>query len=286
MSFDKTIGFVGAGNMAEALIRGLTQPSGSAPPTVPGERVTVADPIVERVAALGERYGVRGAASNAEVAKGAEVLVLAVKPQIMDRALSDIADHVRDDALVISIAAGVAIHTIESRLRPGTRVIRTMPNTPALVQHGATAIAPGRHATEADLELARLVFDAVGISIALEERHLDAVTGLSGSGPAYVFLMLEALADGGVRVGLPRQSALRLATQTVLGAAALLLETGKHPGQLKDMVTSPGGTTIAGVHALERGGLRATLMSAVQAATERSRELGRAAGGSDGSGEQ
>ena len=160
-----------------------------------------------------------------------------------------------------------------------------MPNTPALVQTGATAISPGLHATDSDLELARFVFDAVGISIILEESHLDAVTGLSGSGPAYVFLILEAFADAGVKVGLSRRNAQRLAAQTVMGSAKMLLETDEHPGRLKDMVTSPGGTAIAGLHTLEEGGLRTTLINAVESATRRARELGGGSGGDRGSGQ-
>src|SRR5690606_27051048 len=165
---------------------------------------------------------------------------------------------------------------IEARLPAGMRVIRAMPNTPALVQTGATALSAGSHATDADLELARFIFDAVGISVVLDEGQLDAVTGLSGSGPAYVFLILAAFADAGVKVGLSRRDAQRLAAQTVMGAAKMLLDTDEHPGRLKDMVTSPGGTAIAGLHTLEEGGLRTTLMNAVESATNRARELGRA----------
>jgi pyrroline-5-carboxylate reductase len=178
--------------------------------------------------------------------------------------------------LVISIAAGVPIATIEARLRREVRIIRAMPNTPALVDAGATAIARGAHATSDDVTLATRIFDAVGITVVLEEIHLDAVTGLSGSGPAYIFLILEALSDAGVKVGLSRRNAQQLAAQTVLGSAKLLLETNYHPGLLKDMVTSPGGTAIAGLHTLEAGGLRTTLMNAVEVATNRSKELGKA----------
>jgi pyrroline-5-carboxylate reductase len=177
--------------------------------------------------------------------------------------------------LLVSIAAGVDTETIEEAVTEGVRVIRAMPNTPALVGAGATAIAPGKHASEADLAAARALFDAVGITVQLDESHLDAVTGLSGSGPAYIFLILEALADAGVKVGLSRRNAQRLAAQTVMGSAKLLLETDEHPGRLKDMVTSPGGTAIAGLHTLEEGGLRTTLINAVETATKRARELGR-----------
>ena len=176
--------------------------------------------------------------------------------------------------MIESVAAGVPLSVLEAQLPDGARVVRTMPNTPAIVQAGATAVAPGEHATEGDLVTARLLFEAVGRVVTLEEAQLDAVTGLSGSGPAYVMLMIEALADGGVKVGLGRDTALLLAAQTVYGAAKLQLETGEHPGRLKDMVTSPGGTAIAGLHTLEAGGLRRTLIDAVEAASRRSEELG------------
>jgi pyrroline-5-carboxylate reductase len=174
---------------------------------------------------------------------------------------------------VISIAAGIPLAVIEGHL-PRVRVVRTMPNTPALVGAGATAIAAGGHATAEDVESARRIFESVGLTVILEEAQLDAVTGLSGSGPAYIFLIIEALADAGVKVGLARHNAQALAAQTVLGSAKLLIETDEHPGRLKDMVTSPGGTAIAGLHTLEAGGLRTTLMNAVEVATNRSRELG------------
>lgn len=254
---DKTIGFLGAGNMAEALIRGLVHGG-----VVPAERIVAA-------------YGITAVADNAAVAARAELLVLSVKPQILERVVREVATHVAPTALVVSVAAGVDTATIESHLPSGARVVRAMPNTPALVRAGATAIARGRHATDADLGEARLIFDAVGLTVVLDESQLDAVTGLSGSGPAYIFLILEALADAGVKVGLSRRNAQRLAAQTVMGSAKLLLDTDEHPGRLKDMVTSPGGTAIAGLHTLEQGGLRTTLINAVETATKRARELGR-----------
>jgi pyrroline-5-carboxylate reductase len=192
----------------------------------------------------------------------------------MDRALDQIADALRPDTLVISIAAGVPIRALEARLPSTVRVVRAMPNTAAIVLSGATGIAPGARATEADLEVTRALFDATGRSVVLEESLIDAVTGLSGSGPAYVMVMIEALADGGVKVGLHRDTALLLAAQTVYGSAKLLLDTGEHPGRMKDMVTSPGGTAIAGLHTLESGGLRRTLIDAVESATRRAQELG------------
>ncbi len=203
------------------------------------------------------------------------MVVLSIKPQIMDKVLREVGDGLRPGTLVISIAAGVDTARIEEAVPEGVRVVRAMPNTPALVGAGATAVSAGKHASAADLATARAMFDAVGITVVLDESHLDAVTGLSGSGPAYIFLILEALADAGVKVGLSRRNAQRLAAQTVMGSAKMLLETDEHPGQLKDMVTSPGGTAIAGLHTLEQGGLRTTLINAVETATKRSRELGR-----------
>ncbi|MEZ4359201.1 MAG: pyrroline-5-carboxylate reductase [Kofleriaceae bacterium] len=263
------IGFLGAGNMAEALIRGLVR-GGHVQPSA----LRASAPRPERRAQLSAAYQLDVTADNREVARAAHVVVLAVKPQILPRVLHEIADHVRPDALLISIAAGVSTETIEAALPTTVRVVRAMPNTPALVAAGATAISRGARATDEDLAAAKAIFDAVGLSVILEEGQLDAVTGLSGSGPAYIFLILEALADAGVKVGLSRRTAQRLAAQTVMGSAKLLLDTDEHPGRLKDMVTSPGGTAIAGLHTLEQGGLRTTLINAVETATKRARELG------------
>ena len=265
-----SIGFVGAGNMAEALIRGLVRGG-----HVPEARVTASAPRRERLDELVASYGIRVTTSNREVVQAANLVIFSVKPQILDKVLREVADQMSPGTLVISIAAGVDTEAIEAVLPDGVRVVRAMPNTPALVGAGATAISPGRHASEADLATARAVFDAVGITVTLDESHLDAVTGLSGSGPAYIFLILEALADAGVKMGLSRRNAQRLAAQTVMGSAKMLLETDEHPGRLKDMVTSPGGTAIAGLHTLEQGGLRTTLINAVETATKRARELGR-----------
>ena len=265
-----SVGFVGGGNMAEALIRGLVR-GGHVPP----ERVTASAPRRERLEELRTAYGIAVTADNREVARSATVLVLSIKPQIMDKVLREIGDQIAPGTLVISIAAGVDTETIEAAVPEGVRVVRAMPNVCATVGAGATAISAGRHASEDDMVTARAIFDAVGITVTLDETHLDAVTGLSGSGPAYIFLILEALADAGVKVGLSRRNAQRLAAQTVMGSAKLLLDTDEHPGRLKDMVTSPGGTAIAGLHTLEEGGLRTTLINAVETATKRARELGR-----------
>jgi pyrroline-5-carboxylate reductase len=270
MMAEKSIGFVGAGNMAEAMIRGLLRGEVFKP-----MQVTASAPREERQRELADKYGIRATADNREAARQS-IVVLSVKPQILSRVLDEVAEAISAESLVISIAAGVPVAAIQSKLRPGTRVVRAMPNTPALVDAGATAIARGEHARESDLEDAKRIFDAVGITVVLDESLLDAVTGLSGSGPAYVFLILEALSDAGVKVGLSRRTSQLLAAQTLLGSAKLLIETNEHPGRLKDMVTSPGGTAITGLHTLEHGGLRTTLMNAVEAATRRSRELGEA----------
>ena len=261
---EKSIGFVGA------MIRGLLRGEVFKP-----KQVTASAPREERRRELAEKYGIHASGDNREAARQS-IVVLSVKPQILSRVLDEIGETISAESLVISIAAGVPVAAIQAKLRPSTRVVRAMPNTPALVDAGATAIARGEHARESDLEDAKRIFDAVGVTVVLDESLLDAVTGLSGSGPAYVFLILEALSDAGVKVGLSRRTAQLLAAQTLLGSAKLLIETNEHPGRLKDMVTSPGGTAITGLHTLEHGGLRTTLMNAVEAATRRSRELGEA----------
>ena len=270
MSNDKTIGFIGAGNMAEAMIKGLLRGADFAI-----AQIAASGPRDERMRELRDTYGIYATTDN-KVPAASEIVVLSVKPQILSRVLDEVASTISPDALVISIAAGVPVSAIQQRLASGTRVVRAMPNTPALVDAAATAIARGEHARESDLDDAKRIFDAIGMTVILDESQLDAVTGLSGSGPAYVFLILEALSDAGVKVGLSRRTAQLLAAQTVLGSAKLLLETNEHPGRLKDMVTSPGGTAITGLHTLENGGIRTTLMNAVEAATLRSKELGEA----------
>jgi pyrroline-5-carboxylate reductase len=270
MALEQTIAFLGSGNMAEALIKGLLHARVAAP-----SQIVCADRRPERGPELTHKYGVRFTASNLAAVKEAGIVVLSVKPQVMDKVLDEIGPGLDASKLVISIAAGVPIAAIERKVGHGVRIIRTMPNTPALVGAGATALSPGEHATEADLAQAKALFDAIGMTVIVDEPLLDAVTGLSGSGPAYIFLIIEALADGGVKAGLARAQAQELAAQTVFGSAKLLIETGEHPGKLKDQVTSPGGTAIAGLHTLEAGGLRTTLMNAVESATNRSRELGR-----------
>jgi pyrroline-5-carboxylate reductase len=266
------IGFLGGGNMAGALISGLL-----ASKAVTGDQLRVSDPRAGRLAELNSDHGIETLASNADLVRWASVVVLVVKPQVLPTVLAECGGLMGGGHLVVSLVAGVPIRAIESRLGAGARVVRAMPNTAALARASATAVASGTSATEADLDIARTLFDAVGKTVVLDEAHLDAVTGLSGSGPAYVMLFIEALADGGVKAGLPRDVALLLAAQTVHGAAKLLIESGEHPARLKDMVTSPGGTTIAGVSVLEKAGVRGSVMAAVEAATLRAVELGKRA---------
>lgn len=269
MKLTQKIAFLGAGNMAGALIKGLLAAHACEP-----AQILATDVRVERLEELAQKHGIGTSQDNRHATRWADVVILATKPQVFDRLLTQIAAEVNADTLVISIAAGVPLAAMEARLPAGTRIVRVMPNTPCLVEAGATAIASGTHATEDDLNVALRIFESVGKATILEESLLDAATGLSGSGPAYMFLIIEALSDAGVKVGLHRDSAQMLAAQTVLGSAKLLLDTGEHPGRLKDMVTSPGGTAIAGLHTLEAGGLRTTLINAVEAATERARQLG------------
>jgi pyrroline-5-carboxylate reductase len=269
MILDKKIAFIGGGNMAEALIKGMI-----AAGTAASGHILVTDVSADRLAHLNQKYGV-ARKGNSEAAREADIIILCVKPQVVERVLVEITSAVDDQKLVVSIAAGIATVKIEKALKEGAHVVRVMPNTPALVLAGAAALAGGKNATSGDLALTQSIFNSVGRSVIVEEKLMDAVTGLSGSGPAYVFMIIDALSDAGVKAGLPRQLALELSAQTVYGAAKMVLETNEHPGKLRDMVTSPGGTTIEGLHALEKGKLRATLMNAVEAAAARSRELGK-----------
>jgi pyrroline-5-carboxylate reductase len=266
---ERTIAFLGTGNMAEAIIKGLLR-AGTARP----EGIIGTGRRTERLDELKRAYAIRTTTDNLAAAREADIIVLSVKPQAMDKLVVQVAPALDHRKLIISVAAGVPIAALERRLGAGARIIRTMPNTPSLVGAGACALARGEHASEEDLAVASRIFQAVGTTTVVEENLLDAVTGLSGSGPAYIFLVIEALSDAGVKVGLPRYTALKLAAQTVLGSAQLLIETNAHPGHLKDQVTSPGGTAIAGLHTLEAGGLRTTLINAVEAATRRAKELG------------
>lgn len=271
MAHDKLrIGFLGAGQMARALARGWINAG-----LVSADRVCASDPVPQAGQAFHRETGANAGADNRETVATSDVLVLAVKPQMMKTLMAEVRPLTTPRHLIVSIAAGIPLRQLADGLGSDRRLIRVMPNTPCLIGASASGYAAGEAATASDVALVDRLLNAVGRAFALPESLLDAVTGLSGSGPAFVYVMIEALSDGGVRVGLPRDVATTLAAQTVFGAAKMVLETGSHPGQLKDMVASPGGTTIAGLHALERGGLRGALMDAVQAATQRSAELGR-----------
>ena len=265
-----TVGFLGAGRMATALAQGFCRE------LLTPSQIIALDPVEaarrEFVEAIGSE--VVALQSPADALGAADILFLAVKPQVLPAAIATITDQIRSTQLVVSIAAGIRLSQLQSLLPDLIRVVRVMPNTPCLVGEGACGISGGQHASEKDVTIVTRLLESVGIVECVDESLMDAITGLSGSGPAYGFQMIEALSDGGVNMGLSRPSATRLAAQTLLGAAKMVLETNEHPGVLKDAVTSPGGTTIAALQVLERCGLRAALMNAVSAATERSRKLG------------
>ncbi len=255
--------------MATALAKGVISAG-----LLKAAQIRASDPSPAARNAFASETGASASDRNLDVVQFARVLVLAVKPANVAALLEEIRPALSPGHLLISIAAGVPIARLESALDAGARVIRVMPNTPALVGASATAYALGKSATPGDAALTEKIFSAVGLVFQLKESLLDAVTGLSGSGPAYVYLVIEALSDGGVAAGLPRDVATKLAAQTVFGSAKMVLETGQHPAALKDMVASPGGTTVEGLHELEKGRLRGVLISAVRAATEKSRKLG------------
>jgi len=263
------IGFIGSGRMASALLEGILNAK-----IALAADILVTDKISAAADELSRRTGAKACASNSEVASKSGILILCVKPGDVPQALREAGDL--SGKLLISIAAGIPLRRLRDWAVGNPRLIRVMPNTPALIGHGAAAYAAAEGATAVDLAAADGIFGAVGIAYKVKEELIDAVTGLSGSGPAFVYTVIEALADGGVLMGLPRDISLRLAAQTVLGAAAMTLQTGLHPAQLRDQVASPGGTTIAGLEALEEAGMRAALIGAVRAATERSGELGAA----------
>lgn len=272
---DKSIGFLGAGKMGEALARGLLHAQ-LAPPA----NVRMSDVDAARLASLAQALHVCPVSDNRALVQASQVVIVALKPGVVRRALPELAAAIGRERLVVSIAAGITIAELEGMLEAGARVVRVMPNTPCLVGAGASAYALGSAATVADGEVVRALLDSVGVSVEVPEGLLDAVTGLSGSGPAFVAVVIEAMADGGVLAGLPRDIASRLAVQTVLGTARLLAETGKRPAELKDMVASPGGTTIEGLKVLEEKRLRAALIQAVEAAAAKSHKLGLRSGNS------
>jgi pyrroline-5-carboxylate reductase len=267
---EKTVGFIGGGNMAEALIRGLIA-AGSQP-----SAIAVAEPVAARRRLLARKYKVAVSADNGEVCARSDLLLLAVKPQIMSEVLAGLAPHIGTRRIVVSIAAGVTLSKLERGLGGKARVVRVMPNTPCLLGKGASVLCAGRHATKADLRASTAIFETVGIAKQVsDERLIDAVTGLSGSGPAYVYRFAEALIDGAVRAGLERELASELAYRTIAGAAAMMIETGQQPEELRKAVSSPGGTTLAGLARLDAGKFAQNVAAAVGAAAKRSRELGR-----------
>ncbi|MFP4028110.1 MAG: pyrroline-5-carboxylate reductase [Candidatus Brocadiia bacterium] len=266
---ERKIGFIGAGLMAESLIRGMLEAE-----VAVARNLFASDPSEERRELMESLLGPNVFSKNGKVLANAEVVVLSVKPQVLSIVTEEISPDISSDQLLVSIAPGVTLRWLEEKV--GTaRLVRVMPNTPALVKDGAAAFCRGSRANEGDGQVVEEMLSAVGLCEEVDEKYMDAVTGLSGSGPAYVYMIIEALSDGGVKMGLQRKVATRLAAQTVLGAARMVLESGTHPGELKDQVTTPGGTTIEAVHALEKAGLRKALIDAVEAASEKSRQLGR-----------
>ena len=267
---EKKIGVIGCGNMGEALVSGLVLSKAAKP-----ENIICSDISLNLLKEVRQKYRVIITTDNLEVVEKSDIIVYATKPQIIGSVLKETAPALDKSKLIISIAAGVPLAAIAAGLGKELRLIRSMPNICAFVKESATAIAAGEFVLEGDVEMARAIFDSVGKTVFIQENVLmDAFTGLSGSGPAYIFIIVDALADAGVKMGLSRKDSLFLSTQTVLGAAKLLQESKEHPGQLKDRVASPGGTAIAGIHTLEQGGLRTTLINAVEAASERSKQLG------------
>lgn len=267
---NQNIGFIGAGKMGSALMQGIIKAGIVKPENIGASDVY--EPFLEELKA---KLGIRISTDNAVIVRESDILILAVKPQTLGSVLANLKNDITSEKLLISIAAGMPLSTYEDALLEGTRVVRVMPNIAATVSEAASGISPGRNATPEDLKVVLAIFSAVGTAVQVPESLMDAVTGFSGSGPAFIFPVIEAMADGAVFEGMDRKSALTLAAQTVLGAAKMVLETGMHPGELKDMVTSPAGTTIQGIHALEEAGIRAAFMNAVIKASERSKELGK-----------
>lgn len=263
------IGFLGAGNMAEALMKGII-----AAGVAKAEDVICSDVIPERLDYISRSIGVATTGDNIEVANSSDVIILAVKPNLVGPVLNELKPHLSGEHLIVSIAAGVTLDYMEQHVGREVRVVRVMPNAPCMVGASASGYAMGRSARKEDKQTVQRILESVGVAFNMEEKLLDAVTGLSGSGPAYIYIVIEAMADGGVMAGLPRDVALALAAQTVYGSAKMALETRKHPGEMKDMVASPAGTTIQGIRVLEEAGVRAAFMNAVDAAAKRSKELG------------
>lgn len=266
----KKIAIIGGGNMGMALARGILQTKWATP-----ERMMIAEPLKDKLDIVRNMaHGIKTSQSNLEAATWADIVLLSVKPQIMSHVLEEIKPAMKDSKLVMSVAAGVTSGYIEKKLGGKVPVIRAMPNIAAVVREAATAICTGKYATEEHLAIARHIFESVGIVVDVDEDLMDAVTGLSGTGPMYVFQILEGLSDAGVKVGLSRDTANVLAVQTLIGSSKLIKETKEHPAKLKDLVTSPGGTAISALHSLEKNGLKALLIDAVEVAAKRSSELG------------
>lgn len=263
------LSFLGSGNMAEAIIKGVL----SAGLFKAGD-ILASDTSEDRLKFIHHQYGVRTTRSNREAVRDGGLVILGVKPRVVDAVLAEVKSELKEKVLV-SVAAGIPLSRLAAGLEREAKIIRAMPNAPALVQSGATVLSPGKGVGADPLALALQIFGSIGKTWVVEERYLDAVTGLSGSGPAFVFVMIEAMADGGVKSGLSRELSLSLAAQTVFGAAQMVIQTGEHPARLKDFVASPGGTTIAGLHKLEEAKIRAAFISAVEAATRRSEEMGK-----------
>jgi len=264
----KKLALVGAGKIGEALLSGILSSQ-----LVPVSNVVATDADQTRADYIGEKYGVKTYTNNRQAVTGADLVLLCVMPQRVRDVLREIRKTVRKNVLVISVAASVRTALIEQELDRGVRVIRVMPNTPCLIRQGMSGLCRGKHATDEDLKTAQAIFGSMGRTVVVEERHMDAITGLSASGPAYVYMIIESLAEAGVKLGLPRELSTELSAQTLLGSAAMVLHTGEHPAKLKDVVTTPAGCTIDGVLELEEGGLRVTLIKAVVRAAERAKEL-------------
>ncbi len=264
----KKLAVLGAGKLGETLIKGLVEAG-----VIDVSNVVITAGHQPRLDRMRELFGATGTLSNAMAAESADIIILAVKPQTVPLVLSEIRGVLSPSQLLISVAASVSAAFIEKHLDGAVPVVRAMPNTPCLIKKGMTGIAPGLNARQEHVELAKFIFDAVGRTVVVDEKHMDAITGLSASGPAFIYIVIESLAEAGVKVGLPRDIATELAAQTVVGAGTMVLETAEHPAKLKDMVTTPAGCTIDGILELEDGGLRVTLIKAVVKATQRAKEL-------------
>ncbi len=265
---NKTIGFIGSGNMANAMMGGILNAK-----LVSSNQIICSDPSKTKLEDLKSRYGVSITTDNCEVANRVDILILSIKPQFYPEVIKQIKNHINDNTIIVVIAAGQKIEMIKERFEKNVKVVRCMPNTPALVGEGMAALCPCPMILPEELDLICNIFNSFGKCEVVSENLMDVVTAVSGSSPAFIFMIIEAMADGAVLEGMPREKAYTFAAQAVLGSAKMVLETGKHPAQLKDMVCSPGGTTIEGVSVLEEGGLRANLLKAIQAATKKSRDL-------------